>query len=68
MKTEVYKRKVNTWHELHARTLVAADQNKPENQPLETTRFFAHDLQIGIFQHLLLTVTNLQFICKKVSI
>ena len=67
VKSEVYKRKVETGDELHARILNAAARIKRREDQLSRTRDLrtraAKCIKVdgGIFEHLLRTVTNLPF-------
>jgi hypothetical protein len=68
MKSEGYKRNVDTWDELLARILdAAARTNKREDQLRRTTRDLGTwvakctEVDGGIFEHLLWAVTDLSF-------
>jgi hypothetical protein len=75
MKSEVYKRRVDTWDELQHRILDAAASIKKGDVQLRRT---ARDLSArvvkfveadsGIFENLLWTVANLSFLCNTVDI
>ena len=67
-----YKRKVDTRDELFARILDAAalkkireDETRPTARDLRTRVLRCTEVENGIFEHLLLTVTNLPFLCTK---
>jgi hypothetical protein len=72
MKSEIYKRKVNTRGELLLRSLDAAARIKKREDQLRRT---THDLRTwvvkftevgrGIFEHLQRTAANLLFLCNK---
>jgi hypothetical protein len=47
------QRKVNTRDYCTLELWVLLPTNRCEDQPIGTTRFFAHNLQIGIFQRLI---------------
>jgi hypothetical protein len=68
MKSDVYRRKVDTWYELLARILDAAactkkhaDQFRRTTRDLRTRVAQCTEVDGGIFEHLLWTVTNLSF-------
>ena len=75
MKSEVYKRKVDTQDELLSRNVDAASSMKKREDQL---RRITRDLRTrvakcteadgGILEHLLWTVTNLSFPCNKFAI
>ena len=72
MNSEVYKTKVYTRDELFARILDAAARiKKREDQLRRTTRDLrtrvakCTEVDGGILEHLLRTVTNVSFLCNK---
>jgi hypothetical protein len=72
MKSEVYKTKLDTRDELLARILDAAvsikireDQLRRTTRDLSTRVAECIEVDGGIFEHLLRTVTNLSFTCNK---
>jgi hypothetical protein len=68
MKSEVYKRKVDTRDEMLARILGAAARIQKRDKLRRTTRDFrtqvakCTEVDGGVFEHLLWTVTNLSFV------
>jgi len=75
MKSEVYKRRVDTRDELQSRILdPAASIKKGEDQRRRTTRDLSArvakcvEADGGIFEHLLRIVTNLSFLCNRFDI
>ena len=72
IKNEFYRRKVNTRYKLLARILgaVACIQKREDRlgrktSDLRTTVPKCSEVDGGVFEHLLRTVTNLSFLCNK---